>query len=426
MARNYNVKGANQFFGSWFNQSRPGQALLGIVNPISGISNIYHNLFGGNSDNTMSLFDALYRDFTGETSQQREFEQQEYLLDKMNQFNTPENQLKRLTDAGINPHAAAAAIAGQPTESAQAPQVSTANTAPAAALGSASQAVGAINQSANNAAQRRLLDAEAEEKKSIANRTNSLLDFEKEKLVRENALLLQQEGLTYWEAYSASVTYLYADERERAHLALLMSQDAEARKHVSLMSKMMDQIDKQVEVYDAEISKANADGDLARAKALESQKSAFYTEQLGKHQELYNQGFIALGYDPSLDADKGVMVLYATGKDPSKIYDNLSKASYARSFGERAAQVDTAYNKVLAEAKAKAEVDAQYAPYFAAIENNQEVIKKMLDLYYDLNLTMDPSSWIAAILKRTNGLINGQFAPVIKTPQAPPEGDPNK
>ncbi|QXN75008.1 DNA pilot protein [Microvirus mar5] len=37
--------------------------------------------------------------------QQAQFKQQEYLIDKMNQYNLPTNQMKRYRDAGINPYA---------------------------------------------------------------------------------------------------------------------------------------------------------------------------------------------------------------------------------------------------------------------------------------------------------------------------------
>lgn len=52
-----------------------------------------------------SLLSTIWNDFTGNTAQQKEFEQQEYLMDKQNEYDKMENQVQRVLDAGLNPNA---------------------------------------------------------------------------------------------------------------------------------------------------------------------------------------------------------------------------------------------------------------------------------------------------------------------------------
>lgn len=94
------------------------------------------------------LVSGLWNDWMGFTSQSREFSQQEYLQDKMNAYNTPLNQMKRMTKAGINPLNAAAAVAGSGSESAQAPSVASNQNGVQNGVASAAQMIASLGSSA--------------------------------------------------------------------------------------------------------------------------------------------------------------------------------------------------------------------------------------------------------------------------------------
>lgn len=118
---------------------------------------------------------GLWNDITGVTAQSREFAQQEYLQDKMNAYNSPVEQMKRMQKAGINPNIAAAGIAGSGNESAQAPAVSSNTQGVSQGLAAASGAVSGIMSSVS---QRDVAESEAELNRANARNVDRLADAE--------------------------------------------------------------------------------------------------------------------------------------------------------------------------------------------------------------------------------------------------------
>ena len=111
---------------------------LGKGSPFSDSLNFGFNTFFGEN-----VFSNFFAELSGYSSQQREFEQQEYLMDKENEYNTPAAQMARLKAAGINPQLAAAGIAGAPNVSASPAQVASNAAGAAQGLNAAMNAVGA-------------------------------------------------------------------------------------------------------------------------------------------------------------------------------------------------------------------------------------------------------------------------------------------
>lgn len=133
MAREYSTK---EFANDPLHTDRNGNptSFLGFIDDFVG------TFLFGNPDASSSIFGEL----TGYNSQQREFEQQEYLQDKMNEYNNPVNQMARLKAAGINPNTAAAGVAGVGNQSADAPQVNSNSAGASNALNALSGVANAV------------------------------------------------------------------------------------------------------------------------------------------------------------------------------------------------------------------------------------------------------------------------------------------
>lgn len=136
---------------------------------ISGLTGGLGTALFGDEDS----FGQFVNELTGYNSQQREFSQQEYLLDKQNKWNSAAEQMKRAKEAGINPLTAAGSIAGS-AGAASVPQVSSATTSAAGGLSALGTAVGSIG---SLGAQNDLANAEAENQRSQANKNNAELPF---------------------------------------------------------------------------------------------------------------------------------------------------------------------------------------------------------------------------------------------------------
>ena len=188
MAREYNTTG----FGSdpLHQTNNSPSSILG------GIDDLVGSFLFGNPDASSVIFGELL----GYNSQQREFEQQEYLLDKMNEYNTPANQMARMKEAGINLNTAAAGIAQGGNESAQAPAVSN-NTAGAA------NGLNAVTSGFGNVASGIKSLAEAAFSRGTKNATI-------EKLEAEASESFSNAGLSSVQSEIAGVTLKYADDNQ--------------------------------------------------------------------------------------------------------------------------------------------------------------------------------------------------------------------
>ena len=169
------------------------------------------NFLGG----LLTIPGKIYNDITGQTSQNKEFEQQEYLMDKQNEYNTPVNQMARMKAAGINPNTAAAGIAGTGSTSAQPSAVNTNTGGVANAIGSAAGLLGAVGSSSSDLAN--------------ANRTNELLEHEKRKMIADTTLALEEAGLSHWSALSMGVRLPLMTANDQADFYLKLANIGETK-----------------------------------------------------------------------------------------------------------------------------------------------------------------------------------------------------
>lgn len=167
---------------------------------------------------------GMWNDLMGFTSQSREFSQQEYLQDKMNEYNSPENQMARMRAAGINPNIAAAGIAGSGNESAQAPAVSNNQNGVANGIGQAAGAIASLGAGAAGFAGAGLAGKQAEE---IA----TMLPIKASALTNESRLTLENIGLVKAQAEAISIANYYKPQelqlgiaRAQLELPFMMSQ----------------------------------------------------------------------------------------------------------------------------------------------------------------------------------------------------------
>lgn len=185
----------------------------------------------------------LWGELSGKNSQQREFEQQEYLMDKQNEYNSPVNQMERLKAAGINPNVAAEAIAGNNTSASPASVAS--NTQGAAnALGQIASAVSGLAPLGSEIGLN-----EAQTGKNIADTVtaNDTREALKNKLVSEckltnnNASYLAEQIQYFGREASARITNLYANsDLARQEIQLYQSQMEKMHHEIDLIKNEAD------------------------------------------------------------------------------------------------------------------------------------------------------------------------------------------
>lgn len=192
---------------SWFENGGADKKKNGGVGGVFGWldDTLGSFLFGDPQSST-----KLYNDLTGFTAQQAEFEQQEYLMDKQNEYNTPANQMARMQAAGINPNTAAAAIAGGGSLSAQPSQVATNTQGTANALQAVAGGIGSLAGAKSDVAE--------------ANRTNELVSYEANKMSAETCKALEDAGLSHWSAMSISTLLPYQTANQKADFYLKLAQ----------------------------------------------------------------------------------------------------------------------------------------------------------------------------------------------------------
>lgn len=232
----------------------------------------------GDADFSSDLWDEI----SGKNSQMREFEQQEYLMDKQNEYNTPANQMARMKAAGINPNTAAAGIAGGGSTSAQ-PQAVSNNTAGASdALSSVAGALGSLGGAANDMAN--------------ANRTNELLELEKRKMVADTTLSLENAGLSHWSALSMSTRLPYMTANDQADFYLKLANISETKQRYKNLVAEHDNI---VAGYNEIISRTKLN--ISEADVNQAQKGLI--EENARWQKAENDFWESEGYLRSQPSD---------------------------------------------------------------------------------------------------------------------------
>lgn len=215
----------------------------------------------------------LWDDLTGFNSQQREFEQQEYLLEREQANADPAYQLSRWKAAGVNPWAVGgSSVAGN---SPAAPAVSNSGSQGAAAIGSLANILGAAFAGSEQLAN--------------ANQTNALLELRKQQLQADITKTLEDAGLSHWSALSISTLLPLQTENLQADFWLKMAQ-----------------YDNVVAEYDnilAEHEKILSDIELNSEMRSELEQRTLKEQEEKRWLQYQNDFFKNYGFDPNSPLD---------------------------------------------------------------------------------------------------------------------------
>lgn len=285
----------------------------------------------------------LWGEISGKYSQQREFEQQEYLMDKENEYNSPVNQMERLKAAGINPNVAAEAIAGNNTSAS--PSSVASNTQGAAnAIGQIASAVSSLAPLGSEIGLN-----EAQSGKHIADTitANETREALKNKLIAEcnltdnNASYLAEQIQYYGREASARITNLYANSDL-------------ARQEIQLYQSQMEKMQHEIDLIDKE---ADYQGWLAATQEYIKFQQQWYSDFIKNHQfdprcSLDSQ-FVQLSAMYGIDSQEAINFAtavqdYNQAQDQAKF--NFDMAKIDKEFDNMIEQIGTTID---AETKSK-------------------------------------------------------------------------
>lgn len=210
----------------------------------------------------------LWDDLTGFNSQQREFEQQEYLLEKEQAFADPAYQISRYKAAGVNPYAVGGSVSGN---SPAAPAVSNSGSQGAAALGSLASILGTVFAGSEQLAN--------------ANQTNTLLEYRANQIQVETFEKMMAATNNYWLSKSISTMLPY--------------QTAQAQQEFYLRMYEFPKVKQEIKNLEAEHDKIYAEIDVLDQSANELEKRALKEQEDARYQKAINDTLEKWHYDLS-------------------------------------------------------------------------------------------------------------------------------
>lgn len=349
------------------------------------------NAFSGSGMDPNGFVAGLWNDITGVTAQSREFAQQEYLQDKMNEYNHPVNEMMRQKDAGINPNLTAQGIAQAGSQSAQVPAVSSNVGGAAQGLSAVGSAVGGVAGGvaglALTAAQKRNLDASSEEMTANAMRTNALLDFEKESMRANTAKTWIDAGMDAAQADYWSTKAAYADKQERLDIYSKYWQIKRSMKEVDLLKEEINIAKQDLEIRKEQLSQ----------EEYRTEQMRIDTEFSKRKEEILNK----YGVDLSLP-ENAMLVEAMDAGSADTILAAFRSNAYESARAQFDAKVDTAFDEAFNTALGSSEVAAMYAPYLAKIEAQKQNLIDCFKMFLE-----NPSDIKGFVTKVVNIFING-------------------
>lgn len=349
------------------------------------------NAFSGSGMDPNGFVAGLWNDITGVTAQSREFAQQEYLQDKMNEYNHPVNEMMRQKDAGINPNLTAQGISQAGSQSAQVPAVSSNVGGAAQGLSAVGSAVGGVAGGvaglALTAAQKRNLDASSDEMIANARRTNALLDFEKRSMIAETTKTLVDAKLDKYQAKYWSVQAMYASPEKMLDMFGKFFQVKEATHRIRLLRDEHKMNKERLDILKQQVSQEEYRTEIMRIDSVLKQGI----------EKVYNE----LGIDITLP-EIGMAIQASESGSLDTIMDVFEKLEYHKSKGSLNAKVDTAFDEAFNTALGSSEVAAMYAPYLAKIEAQKQNLIDCFKMYLE-----NPSDIKGFATKMVNIFVNG-------------------
>lgn len=262
----------------------------------------------------------------GYNAQQREFKQQEYLLDKEQQWSSEQERMKRMKAAGINANTAAAGIAGSASNP-TAPTVSNATGAPAAGVSALGGALGSIMQ--GTAANRQAGVAEQK------------MPSEIDKLNAEAATEWEKMGLTSAERQIAETNLKYADESAFRDLQI-------KRVNVHMVNQQYKNLKAQHDNIIAEYDEILARKDLAISQKEYYDTLEAKTNEEQKWLKIQREFWEENGYDLNANGVHNIIAqMVARGVDPEPFIEKyvgyIGRYQTALSEAEQAAIENHSY-----------------------------------------------------------------------------------
>lgn len=299
--------------------------------------------FGLDPDGMVS---GLWNDWMGFTSQSREFSQQEYLQDKMNLYNTPLNQMKRMKEAGINPNTAAAGISQGGNESVQAPAVASNQGGVAQGVSSAASMISGLGEVAQVASVISKNQAETDNLQANTKSTLDLLSANKGLIRMQTYLAYKNAGVADLTAKSLEIENTYRGENmlldiaaKRLQLPILRQTFRNLRKEYDLKVQTIKNLEQEVLESGSRISLNEAQAFAQRKLGLQLEADTWYQNQI-------NQTMANFNFDPRWSSNSvmfGVATdLNISDEEAQRRFDALLDNTYSVSYYDAAArgQVD--------------------------------------------------------------------------------------
>lgn len=351
-----------------------GQSNHSSNDPIQNAFNNYATYYGEGSSGLQDTIIGSW--FNPGLVQDKEFAQQVSLQQMQNDWNSAPNQMELMKKAGINANVAAQGIAG----AGNSPSVSAPNSAVgagAAGIGSAAQMVGAASEALNSG-------INAYEK-------TSLTGVEKDRRKAEIRNLLSAALHNDWLAYSISEMLPLQQENERADTYLKLANFDKAREEKKLVIKRISEAEENITRIKNEAALLEKQGNYVDAQKLYVQAETEQVKLENDKLQWDKDWRTKYKYDNNAPVDVALeqaMVNDAPEDVVSAIGDSVKTVSYNTQKGFNDAEIEDAYIKAYNGFKAKADVDADFAPYLAMIEANKssiiEFVKTVLDNPNDL------------------------------------------
>lgn len=261
----------------------------------------------------VNFLTETWNDITGKTSQAKEFEQQEYLLEKEQAYNSEVAKMARMKQAGINPLTAAAGIAG--SNSPQAPQVSS-NTSGVA------NALGALTGGLDSLASAKKLNEEANQVAPLAESSIQTSDAQIERWSHEN-------DFTDVQTEAFLIDNEYRSDLNRSELNIKIMQHEKMKKEADYIQGQKDYLERLIKSYEEQIA---VELDLTKKRALEAEKNAMFAEERARHEKLENDFVEKYGYRRDQPFDCAMLSLWFNG-DYDKVL-SAEKFMFDLKYGE--------------------------------------------------------------------------------------------
>ena len=320
-------------------------------------------------------------------AQQREFGQQVALQEMQNEWNSESEKMARMKKAGINANVAAAGIAG----AGNSPSVGAPNSAigaGAAGVGSAAQIAGAANDALN-------AGINAYEKLSLTG-------IEADRRKAEIRDLLSSALHNDWLAYSISEMLPLQKANERADTYLKLANFSKAREEKKLISKRILEAEENITRIKNQAALFEKQGNLVEAQKLYVEAQTAQVNLENDKLQWDKDWRAKYKYDNNAPVDVALeqaMVNDAPDDVVNAIGESVKGVSYNKQKGFNDAEIEDAYLKAFNEFKAKADVDADFAPYMAMIEANKQTIIDFMKM-----MTENPND-VKGILSKLMNLI---------------------